>query len=144
MPRANSLEKTLMLGKIEGKRRGQQRMIWLDSIIDSVAMNLSKLWKIVQERSLGVLQSIRSQRVGLDLVTYSVHFSSVAQSCPTLCDPMDCQASLSITNSWSLLKFLSIKLMMPSKHLILCRPLDRKSTRLNSSHRCTSRMPSSA
>ena len=39
-----------MLGKIEGKRRGQQRMRWLDSIIDSVDMNLSKLWEIVKDR----------------------------------------------------------------------------------------------
>ena len=43
MPRANSLEKTLMLGKIEGRRRGQQRMKWLHSITDSMGMNLSKL-----------------------------------------------------------------------------------------------------
>ena len=43
--------KTLMLGKIEGKRRrGQQRMGWLDSITDSVDMNLSKLWEIVEDR----------------------------------------------------------------------------------------------
>ena len=44
------MEKTLMLGKIEGKRRGQQRMIWLDGIIDSVAMNLSKLQELVMDR----------------------------------------------------------------------------------------------
>ena len=50
MRRANSLEKTLMLGKIEGKRRGQQRMRWLDSITDTMDMNLSKLWKIVKDR----------------------------------------------------------------------------------------------
>ena len=53
-------------------------------------------------------------------------FSSVAQSCPILCEPMDCkahQASLSITNSQSLFKLTSIKLVMPSNHLILCRPL---------------------
>ena len=52
-------------------------------------------------------------------------FSSVAQSYPTLCDPMDCahQASLSITNSWSLLKLVSIKVVMPSNRLKLCRPL---------------------
>ena len=46
MERADSLEKILMLGKIEGKRRGeQQRIKWLDSIVDSVDMNLSKLWR---------------------------------------------------------------------------------------------------
>ena len=47
------------------------------------------------------------------------------QSCPTLCDPMDCStpASLSITSSWSSLKLMSIELVMPSNHLILCRPL---------------------
>ena len=45
------MEKTLMLGKIEGKRRkGQQRMRWLDSITDPVDMNLSKLWEIVKDR----------------------------------------------------------------------------------------------
>ena len=51
MGRADSLEKTLMLGKIEGKRRRvQQRMRWLDSLTDSMNMNLSKLWEIVVER----------------------------------------------------------------------------------------------
>ena len=51
MRRADSLEKTLMLGKIEGKRRlGQQRMKWLDSITDSIDMNLSKLQVIVKDR----------------------------------------------------------------------------------------------
>ena len=51
MQRADSLEKTLMLGKIEGrKRRGQQRMKWLDSNTDSTDMNLSKLWEIMQDR----------------------------------------------------------------------------------------------
>ena len=52
-------------------------------------------------------------------------FSSVAQSCLSLCDPMTtaCQASLSITNSRSLSKLMSIELVMPSKHLILCHPL---------------------
>ena len=51
MQRANSLEKTLMLGKIEGKRsREQQRMRWLGGIIDSMDMNLSKLQEIVKDR----------------------------------------------------------------------------------------------
>ena len=51
MQRASSLEKTLMLGKIEGRRRrGRQRMRWLDGIADSVNMNLSKLWEIVEDR----------------------------------------------------------------------------------------------
>ena len=51
MRRANSLEKILLLGKIEGKRRrGQQRMRWVDGITDTVHMNLSKLWKIMKDR----------------------------------------------------------------------------------------------
>ena len=52
-----------------------------------------------------------------------LQFSSVTQSCLTLCDLMDCQASLSTTNSWSLLRFMSIESVMPSNHLILCCPL---------------------
>ena len=48
--RNNSLEKPLMLGKIEGRRRGWQRMIWLDSITDPMYMNVSKLQKIVKYR----------------------------------------------------------------------------------------------
>ena len=64
-----SLEKILMLGKIEGKRREWQRMRRFDSITDSMDMNLSKLQEIVKDRGPGVLQSMGSQRAGHDLVT---------------------------------------------------------------------------
>ena len=63
--RTHSLEKTLMLGKIEGKRRERERMRWLDSIIDSVDMSLRKLQKIVKDREAwhaAVHEITKSQR----------------------------------------------------------------------------------
>ena len=70
MWRADSFEKTLMLGKIEGKRRrGHQRIRCLDNITDSMDMNLSKLRRQWRTREPGMLQSMRSQRVGYDLAT---------------------------------------------------------------------------
>ena len=70
MQRTDSIEKTLMLGKIEGgRRRGRQRMRWLDGITDSMDMSLSSLWEWWWTGNPGVLQSMGSQRVGDDWAT---------------------------------------------------------------------------
>ena len=85
--------------------------------------NISRTWLYIWTSTAGDLDSLlHSLAPTVQLLSW--HFSSVAQSCPTLCDPMDCStpASLSVTNSRCLLKLMSIELMMPFNHPLLLLP----------------------
>ena len=88
----------------------------------------SRLWTIVIVKLLSRVWLFATPWTAVlvfGVLCWPVQFSSATQLCPTLCDPMDCSkwGSLSITYSWSLLKLMSIELVMPSNHPILCCPL---------------------
>ena len=132
MWRTDSLEKTLMLGKTEGRRRrGWQRMRWLDGIPDSTDMSLSKLRELLIDRQGGLVccspwdckESDTTERLNwTELLVYYIFCFSVTKSCLMLCDPMDC-STLGFPVLHYLLKFAQIHVHWVSDAIQPSHPL---------------------